>query len=409
MEFVYKSQAEIADMTDEQREDYAVKKREHEEALIKKKAKEEAEKLIEKSKKETKKETEELLKKSKDEYQKELDKVSAQVKKASQISKNDGKLTLKDAFSKVFSDNIEVIKSYKGQGKEVLTTKALSPANFGSGTEYADFFTQREQTIYRDPYAPIWLRNIFPNATSTGDSITYLKRKASTGKAGVWTRDGENTPKPDVTSNFEKVVAPIDWIAGLTDVPKEMLQDASFLQSWVPENLIYGEDGIFAAENAYILDYIKNNAVDFTAPAGVDYDVPLERVIAAAFGQLGSKYMQPTHILINNWDYLTYLEFNKADGSGQYNYPGFNVRFINGQMFINNLTAVPVPDVDPGEAYVVAAGLSSFVTRVSPSVEMFEQHKDNVAQNLVTFRAEERVAFFTRNEQSLVKVDLTTD
>src|SRR5690625_2349946 len=108
MEFVYKSQAEIADMTDEQREDYAVKKRAHEEALIEKKAKEEAEKLVNKAKEEAKKETEDLLQKSKDEYQKELDKVSAQVKKYSQISKSNAKITLKDAFSKVFSDNSDI-------------------------------------------------------------------------------------------------------------------------------------------------------------------------------------------------------------------------------------------------------------------------------------------------------------
>src|SRR5690606_17808687 len=198
---------------------------------------------------------------------------------------------------------------------------------------------------------------------------------------------GTTVDKPDVTPNFVSATADVVWIAGMTDVPREMLQDVSFLSSYIPNNLIYSADGIFAAENKYIMDYIAANAVDFTRDA--DYPIGLEKVIAAAFGQLGSLYLQPTHILINNWDFLTYLAFNKAEGSGEYDQPGLTVEFINGQMTINKLIAVPVPDVEAGEAYVIAARESQFVTRMSPEVQVFDQHKDNVSKNLVTFRAEE--------------------
>jgi len=349
---------------------------------------------------------------AKTELDKRIDATSALAKKASQISRveTEGKTAeqiIKSALGEAIVDGEAKLKAYRSGDKLELTAKALAPSNFGVGN-YADLVTERRPGLYIDPYAPVWLRNIFPNATTSGETIKYLKRAASTGKAALWARGtgegGATVDKPDVTPNFVSATADVVWIAGMTDVPREMLQDVSFLSSYIPNNLIYSADGIFAAENEYIMDYIAANAVDFSRDA--DYPIALEKVIAAAFGQLGSLYLQPTHILINNWDYLTYLAFNKADGSGEYDQPGLSVEFINGQMTINKLIAVPVPAVEAGTAYVIAANESQFVTRMSPEVQVFDQHKDNVSKNLVTFRAEERIAFFTQNANSLVKVSL---
>lgn len=405
MEFTYKSQADITAMTDEAREDYASKKRTHEDSLVEKTAKEQAELAV----KEVKEELETVKKANADLVtKKDFDELSSTVKKNSQMSINEPKeLSLKGMFASVIKENTEKVKSFKGEGKVVLSTKELAPINFGTAANYTEFFADRLPGVYRDPYAPVWLRNIFPNASTSGDSIAYLKRVASTGKAAVWTRDGE-TPKPDITPNFIKATAPVDWIAGLADVPREMLADASFLQTYIPNELIYGEDGILAAENEYIMDYIDANAVDYTEPAA-NFDpltIPIEKLVAAAFGQIGSKYMQASHILINNWDYVSYIALNKASASGVYDLPNMSLSFVDGEMFINRLKAVPVPSITPGTGYVVAANASTFVTRMSTEVQMFEQHKDNVAMNLVTFRAEERVAFFTTNTNSMVKVVL---
>ena len=203
-------------------------------------------------------------------------------------------------------------------------------------------------------------------------------------------------------------VVKVDWIAALTHVPKEILDDIDFVSSEIPYQLVYGVKGILAAENKMILDYIADKAVDYTAPAGFATANSLETVLAAAFGQLGDNYMAPTHILINNWDFLQYMAFNKASGSGEYDYPQLGLSFINNQLFINNLQAVPATGVDVGTAYVIAADHSRFVTRQGVQVRMSEEHANNFAINMVTFRAEARAGFFTYNNDSLIKVTLPT-
>ena len=343
--------------------------------------------------------TKEETEKFKSELEEKLKTISVQVKKQGQMSLEKSEdMTIKESIKTVISENNEVIKGYKGNGKVELTSKALTDANFGIAGEYKDITAER-QGLQVSPYAPVWLRNIFPNASTSSSSIKYLRRKASTNQVGVWDKSSGDK-KTEVTPNFEMKTADVDWIAGTTKVHRDLLQDASFLNSFIPDNLLYSADGIFAAENKYIMDYIEDasNHTDFTGAA--EYENNLEKVIAAGFGDLLGAYMQPTHILINNQDYLKYLVFNKAAGSGEYD----NVNMLNGQLYINSLQAIPTPAVTVGEAYVIAANESQFVSRMSPEVRMFEQDEDNVSLNLITFRAEERIAFYTKDAKSIIKV-----
>lgn len=359
----------------------------------------------------------ELVKKSLGEQKKELDKeiekLSVLIKKSSQIRKSSsedkkGLSPLISAISKGLSETHDKQKSYSGGAQITLITKALSPASFGTEADYIDLNNDRTLPLYRDPYAPVYLRNIFPNIRTNQANLTIWKRKGNEGAAAIWKRGtgtgGADEPKPKIQPTWAKEVVSVDWIAGTTDVPREMQDDIDFISTEVPYTIVYSEDGIMAAENKMILQYIRDNAVDFSRDD--DYTIGLEKIIAAAFGQLGSKYMNPTHMLINNWDYLTYLAFNKADGSGEYNLPGLKVHFVGGQMYINNLIAVPVPELNSREAYVVAADRSRFVDRMQIELKVSEHHGDNFVTNMLTYRGEERVGFFSYDNNSMVKVTL---
>ena len=161
------------------------------------------------------------------------------------------------------------------------------------------------------------------------------------------------------------------------------------MQTEIPQLLIYGDSGILRAENKGILDYIVDNAVDYTLPAGVDaFENSLESILAAAFGQMGDRFLTPTHILISNWDYLKYLAFNKASGSGTYNYPNMTLTFINNRPYINGLQAVPNPDIAVGEAYVVAAARSRFVVREGIRQRISDSHAEIFTTNQIAYLAE---------------------
>lgn len=367
--------------------------------------------LTEQLEKATKSEDIEAVKK---ELTDSMNKLSADVKKQSQITVPTGKLTamgaIKKSLEQTIRDNADVLKKYRS-GTLDLTVKAISETSFGA-TDYASLTTQT-LPVYKNPYAPVYLRNIFPNISTASSNLAIWKQAAVTGAAAIWKRGtgtaGADVDKPEVTPTWEKEVVSVDWIAGTTHVPKEILEDVDFLATEIPYALIYGPKGILAAENKMILDYIASKAVDFTLPSGVTaFDNSLESILAAAYGQLGDNYMAPTHILINNWDYLKFLAFNKASGSGEYNYPNLTLTFANNQMFINNLQAVPATGVEPATAYVISADHSRFVSRQGLQMDMSESHADNFTKNMVTYRAEVRSGFFTYNDNSLVKVALPT-
>lgn len=359
--------------------------------------------------------TAEAVEALKAEFEDKLNKLSADVKKQGQISEKRvspvaGIDMIKQSLEASIKDNAEALKKYRS-GTMDLAIKAITPASFDVD-DYPSLTTQL-QPVYRSPYSPVYLRNIFPNISTSGSNVTIWKQGAVTGAAAIWARKtgtgGVDEDKPEVTPTWKKEVVSVDWIAGITHIQREVLDDVDFMATEIPYALIYGAKGILAAENKMIMDYIANNAVNYATPVGATAPAnSLETVLAAAFGQLGDSYMAPTHILINNWDYLNYMAFNKASGSGEYDYPSLNLQFVNNQLYINNLQAVPVPSLAPGAAYVIAADHSRFISRMGIQTAISQEHSDNFTKNMVTYRAEVRSGFFTYNDNSMVKVTLPT-
>ena len=360
--------------------------------------------------------TAEAVEALKAEFEDKLNKLSADVKKQGQISEKRvspvaGIDMIKKSLEASIKDNAEALRKYKS-GTMDLAVKAITPASFDVD-DYPSLTTQL-QPVYRNPYSPVYLRNIFPNISTSGSNVTIWKQGAVTGAAAIWERGtvtpgGTDADKPEVTPTWAKEVVSVDWIAGITHIQREVLDDVDFMATEIPYALIYGSKGILAAENKMIMDYIAANNVDYATPAGATAPAnSLETVLAAAFGQLGDSYMAPTHILINNWDYLNYMAFNKASGSGEYDYPSLNVQFVNNQLYINNLQAVPVPSLTPGTAYVIAADHSRFISRMGIQTAISQEHSDNFTKNMVTYRAEVRSGFFTYNDNSIIKVTLPT-
>ena len=366
----------------------------------------------------TKEEIEEAIKANKETNEK-LTKLSVDMKKQGQFSQEtkvdvtNPRTTLKMLEHSLVESVSEKVKQYNGGDANAgqFTEKAITPLSFGSAEAYESLNTDRSLPLDANPYAPVYLRNIFPNVSTSNKFLSIWKRGEVTGKAKVWKRgtgtEGADEKKPMLDMNFTNEIVEVNWIPAMMKVQAEVLEDVEFMNSEISNALIYSDKGILAAENEMITEYIRANAVDFAKDA--DYAVGVEKLLAAAFGQLGDKYMTPTHILINSWDFLTYLSFNKAGGSGEYDLPsGDTVKFINGRMFVNSLEAVRVPELNDKEAYVVASQRSRFVNRQEIRTRVFESNEDDAQYNMVLIRAEKRAGFFTYDNNSLIKVTLPT-
>ena len=191
--------------------------------------------------------TAEAVEALKAEFEDKLNKLSADIKKQGQISEKRvspvaGIDMIRKSLEASIKDNAEALRKYRS-GTMDLAVKAITPASFGA-SDYPSLTTQ-VQPLYRNPYAPVYLRNIFPNISTSGSNVTIWKQGAVTGAAAIWERgkgaQGADTDKPEVTPTWEKEVVSVDWIAGITHIQREVLDDVDFMATEIPYALIYGQ------------------------------------------------------------------------------------------------------------------------------------------------------------------------
>lgn len=297
----------------------------------------------------------------------------------------------------------------KGKSVSVMLTKAdedLNDANFtGDSLEIAT--TDRSRGLYSQPFMPQWFRNLLPSGSTSKGIIQYLKESGDVGAAGVWDGTGDIEDldaKPGNAPLFTSVTEEVIWIAGITRVKREMLDDIEWLQGYLARRLTTGRTGLWVAENVQIFNKLVANSTPYDG----DKTIPVEMIYDAAFGQLADNYYFNPTILMNNRDLVSLIALNKADGSGEYDLPPGTVVVINGQLTIAGARVIGAPNVTAGTALVYDASATEFISRMSPEVRFFEQDRDNVIKNLVTVRAEERILPIVYDENGVIEVTFAT-
>lgn len=294
-------------------------------------------------------------------------------------------------------------KKTRNLSLDIKAVGDMTFSNFGTGA-YAAATTETRPTLYQSPFSPLWLRNILPNATTDSAAIQYLRANGGEGAVAVWNETPTGSPaevpdKPQVDFDFELVTDTVDWIAGWTRIPRSMLEDVSWLRGYLSQQLIYGPQGLFVAENGVIMDALDNNSVVYDG----SNTALIEQVYDAAFGQLRDFYFSPTHILANHRDVVNEIMLNKASGSGEYDLPVGTVLIVDGQLTVGGVPVIGVPNIPRGEFFVLDNTQTQFVSRMSPELRFFEEDRDNVVKNLITARVEERAAVLIFNENAIIK------
>ena len=342
----------------------------------------------------------------KSDLEKQIAELSSIVKKQSQMKHETEKaVSIADAISGALADNAETLKSFKGS--QGLAMKAVTAASFAS-TSLANQTTNVRRDLYSSPYSPMYLRNIFPNISTDAGSVVIPQLQEVTGTADLWARgtgsQGADVEKPEVSPLYKDVTVNMSWLAGITHVNRELLLNVNYLQGSITNTLLYGAAGLYARENKLITDYLAagGNAAAYSGAK----TIAMEKIIDAAFGQMLSTYINPTHVLMNNADYLTYIKLNKAVGSGEYDMPNDILRGFTGTGLETAVQIIPVPTLAAGTAYVISAPEFEFINRLSPELRVSEEHGTNFTYNKVTFRVEEMVGFISKNVNAAVKITL---
>lgn len=359
------------------------------------------EKILEDLKLVTKKEDVEAeIKKAKEEMekggQKQFDEFAAKYGK-------DGGPKQTKSFAKSLFDSItenhNALKEVGGSTSKLIQLKDMGFEDFNG----YDIFTRDVQNrVIPTKEEAFHVRQILGSGTTSGDTVYYPKATGKTGSGpDVWDYDKDTitdtVAKPDFEMTFDNVSAPVKWIAGILRVPRQMLDDLSWLRSYIstyaPIELLKAEDDQIINGDGLGLNLsgLIENAAAYSA--GDPSYINIERIIDAAWGQMGvANQDTPTNVLLNPRDIVSII-LNKATTSGEYNLPLGAVGVVNGQLSIAGLTVNKTNKITAGN-FLVGDFMrgANLVTRMAPQLRAFEQDRDNVQKNLITFRIEERIA-----------------
>lgn len=275
-------------------------------------------------------------------------------------------------------------------------------ANFSSDAQDG-LTTEYRQSVLPLPSEQIWMRNIIPSGSTEKGSIFYPRHTGGEGEVGIWDETASpRTTKPLIDFDFDAVNQKLHWLAGIVRVPREMLDDVAFLRSFLQTQLLVGPQGLYQAENDYMLNHSSEGLLNLAeAYDGTDYSVAVDRIIDAAWGQIVENYFQPNVIILHPRDAVG-IALNKATDSGVYDLPNGSVGWVNGRLTIAGLQVVATTQIARGEFLVGDRRASQFVTRMSPELRFFDQDVDNVQKNMITIRVEERAALLTYYTQAWV-------
>lgn len=268
-------------------------------------------------------------------------------------------------------------------------------ANFSSDAQEG-LTTEFRQSLLPLPSEQIWMRNIIPGGTTDKGSIFYPRHTGGEGEVAIWDETvSPREAKPQIDFDFDAVNQKMHWLSGVVRVPREMLDDVSFLRSFLQTQLLIGPQGLYQAENDYMLNHSTEGLLNLAdAYDGTDYTVAVDRIIDAAWGQIVENYFQPNVIILHPRDAVG-IALNKASDSGLYDLPNGSVGWVNGRLTIAGLQVVATTEISKGNFLVGDRRASQFITRMSPEIRFFDQDQDNVIKNMITVRVEERAALLT--------------
>lgn len=339
-------------------------------------------------------------------FDKEIAKLSSQVKKYSQITPNEKvNKSFNEYLGEAIEENKEAIQGFKkGSPELTITMKAVGDMSIDNNFPNATPFVQDVRTgLIVNPHNRVWLSDIIPGGSSTGNSILYPKENGGEGAVGLWTNKGVD--KPQVDYDLTSQAAFFKWIAGYVIIEREMLDDIAWLQSYLQSKLLVSYK---TAENSFILNGSSDtNPVTGMLAAATEYNGSftnaVDRVIDAGWGQIVEdthEFYNPTHTILNPRSAVN-LGLNKALGSGEYDLPNGSVAFANGRLSIGGLDVVTTTGIDSTDFLTFDRNAVAYVTRLAPELRMFED-AELAKRNKIMFRIEGRSTLAIFNNNALV-------
>ena len=317
-------------------------------------------------------------------------------------------------FVKHAAERLTQVKGMSGASVSVPEFKAATDTHgLTSWTAGVPYLTDWDRTVVQGYRPEVTVASLLGSGSISGNAISYLVEAA---RAGNFETVAEAGAKPQFNyGNPTTVTDALKKIAGFIKLTDEFLEDAPFLKSEIDGRLLYDLawfeeqqllNGNGSGQN--VLGLLNRSGIQTETGASVaDNPDAIFRAITKVSTGSG---LRADGVVINPTDYQS-LRLAK-DGNAQYYGGGFFAgQYGQGGIPENpplwGLRTVVTPAIAAGTALVGAFSQSATLYRKGGiRVEATNSNATDFTSNLVTIRAEERVALAVRRPLGLVKVTL---
>lgn len=293
--------------------------------------------------------------------------------------------------------------SFRGSRRVEVPRAAITSAPGSGGALVAP----ERGGIILAPQRRLTIRDLVAPGTTNSNAYEYVRETGFTNNAAVV---GEGMAKPYSDLKFGLENANVRTIAHLFKGSRQILDDAAALQSFIDARARYG---LLLAEEAQLLygNGTGNNlhgiipqAQVYAAPAGIDVQA-LQRIdrIRLALLQATLAEFPSTGVVLNPIDWAA-IELLK-DGEGRY-IIGKPQEGTAPRLW--NLPVVETQAIVQDQFLVGAFSLAAqILDRMGIEVLVSTENDKDFENNMVTIRAEERLAFAVYRPEAFVTGDLT--
>ena len=282
----------------------------------------------------------------------------------------------------------------------VKAVTSITSSTTGTGGVGAAIQPTRVPGIISGPDRPFTIRDLIMPGRTGSNSVEFVQESGFQNMAAPV---AETAPKPQSDLSFELKTTTVKTIAHWFLASKQVLADIPLLQSYINGRAIYGlkyveENQILAGDGTgqNLLGLIPQ-ATAFNESLRKAGDTKID-LLRRAILQVRIAEYRASGIVLNPVDWAD-IELQK-DEQGRYIW----VNVVDGG--VPRLWKLPVVDttaVPEGEFLVGAFNIAAQVfDREDAAVEVSTEDSDNFRKNMVTIRAEERLAMAVYRPESFV-------
>lgn len=262
---------------------------------------------------------------------------------------------------------------------------------------------QRIPTVYALPTRRLTIRDLLDKATTTTNMIEYVKELGFTNNAAVVS---ETVQKPESEITFESATSPVRTIAHWVHISRQAMDDAPQIRGIIDGRLRYGLD--YAEEVEILtgdgtgqhLDGLITNATAYSAAFTPSAPSPIDELRLAML-QASLALFPATGIVIHPTDWARVELTKTTDGA---------YLFANPQSLVGpTLWGLPVlatPAMSVDKFLVGAFNIAATIwDRMGTEVLISSEDRDNFVKNMLTVRAEKRLALTVQRPEALIYGD----